>query len=70
MVCGNECTPKKNQGGMGHLAVCYTGPQSFNIRFSLIVGFTTFVTWLNFDWLIPQVACLSVSTTNFNLQKG
>ncbi len=44
-------------------------PKVYNNVF-LFVGLTNLGTLLNFDWLIHQVECLNVSTTNFNLQKG
>ena len=54
-----------NQGGMGHWTVYYTSPQSLRITFFLLIGFTTFGTFLlNFNWLVHLVACPNVSTTN------
>ena len=36
----------------------------------LLLGLTTLRTFTEFDWLVYEVYCLNVSTTNFNLQEG
>ena len=57
------------QGGKGHLAVHYASRQSFIIMFSYSFALTTLETFIEFDWLVLQATCPSVSTPNCNLQK-
>ena len=57
-------------GYRGQWAVYYTGPQSFMITFSYSLALQLWGLLLKFDWLVHQVECPNVSTTNYKLQKG
>ena len=59
-----------NQGGMGHCAVYYTSPQRFVITFSCMLAQQLWGLSLDFNWLVNQVKCPNVSTTNYNLLGG
>ena len=51
-------------------AVYYTSPQSFKKRFSCSLASGLWGLLLDFDWLVYEVECPNVSTTDCDLQEG
>ena len=52
-----------SQGGRGHWPVYYTSPQVFTITF-FIRRLNNFGNLINFDWLVFDIECAKVPTTN------
>ena len=57
-----------SQGGRGHWPVYFTRPQSFIIpNVFLIRWLNKFGNLINFDWLVFDIECSNVSTTEEGL---